>query len=105
MMAYYLNVTGFYHKAELQKQTYCISSTHLKQIAQTSNFVLRCLVFFLKNCNSVPFGTLLPLLFLKRDEILSRLRFVCFCNVPIIKEELQRTLLKHSLWAYDVVKP
>lgn len=104
MMSYYLNVTGFYHKAELEKQTYCFSSTHLKQIAQTSNFVLRCLVFFLKNCNSVPFGTLLPLLFLKRDEI-SRLRFICFCYVPIIEEELRGTLLKHSLWAYDVVKP
>lgn len=60
--------------------------------------------FLLKNYNPVPFGTLLPLPFLQRDEI-RRLRFVCFCNVPIIKEELQRTLLKHSLWAYDVVKP
>lgn len=60
--------------------------------------------FLLKNCNSVPFGTLLPLLFLQRDEI-RRLRFVCFCNVPIIEEELRGTLLTHSLWAYNVVKP
>lgn len=89
MMSYYLNVTGFYHKAELEKQTYCISSTHLKEIAQTSNSVLRCLVFFLKNCNSVPFGTLLPLPFLQRDEI-RRLRFVCFCNVPIIEWGIAR---------------
>lgn len=101
MMSYYLNVTGFYHKADL---LYPFCSTHLKQIAQTSNFVLRCLVFFLKNCNSVPFGTLLPLPFLQRDEI-RRLRFVCFCNVPIIEEELRGTLLTHSLWAYNVVKP
>lgn len=40
--------------------------------------------FLLKNYNPVPFGTLLPLPFLKRDEI-RRLRFVCFCNVPIIE--------------------
>lgn len=45
--------------------------------------------FLLKNCNSVPFGTLLPLPFLQRDEI-SRLRFVCFCNVPIIEQGIAR---------------
>lgn len=95
MMSYYLNVTGFLSLSKTWKTNllYRFCSTHLKQIVQTSNFVLRCLVFFLKNCNSVPFGTLLPLPFLKRDEI-RRLRFVCFCNVPIIEEELRGTLLK-----------